>query len=66
MWWNGSTWADWDKQGHLLYGQGGKLFRLIPSFDKNLYPDMSNMRELADFSDLKFTNVPPPESALKW
>jgi hypothetical protein len=48
----GVTWADWDRNGDLLFAEQGRLFRLPR--DKNPEADRMKAKELADFSSLSF------------
>ena len=59
-----TDWADWDRNGDLLYARNGKLYRLSPGKNGNLDP--KNSRELADFNDDRFQAIPPPEEATRW
>lgn len=59
-----SDWADWDRNGDLLYAKDGKLFRLSPGPAGNF--DIAEARELADFNGQKFEPVPPPDWAKQW
>ena len=56
-----SEWADWDRNGSLLYAKGGRLFRLPgPPWVE------ANARELADFTGDRFQALAPSPEALKW
>lgn len=60
-----TSWADWDSDGDLLYADGGKLFRLNAS-DICQGVTSSNAKKIADFSDARFSELPPPPEALVW
>ncbi len=51
VWIDDSEWADWDKNGDLLFAKKGKLFRW--KIDSNKALDPSEATELADFSSLQ-------------
>ncbi len=53
-------WVDWDLNGDLLISHAGKVFRWTRASD---YEDS---RELGDFSDQNFENIPPQENARRW
>jgi hypothetical protein len=57
-------WADWDKNGDLLFAKDGKLFRLRVT--SNSIFDLKEAIELADFNHLKFEEKVAPKKALKW
>lgn len=59
--WNSWDWADWDKQGDLVYAQRGALYRQ-PVRGGLLEP----ARLLADFTGMKFEEVQAPEWATFW
>lgn len=59
-----TEWADWDRKGDILFARGGKLFRLKPDKKKMFHAE--NAVELADFSDLRFTERAAPDWALRW
>lgn len=60
-----TSWADWDKNGDLLYAEAGKLFR-VPYATKSKKLRLSEVQELADFTNLSFEEKIPTEKALKW
>ena len=60
----GTSWADWDSNGDLLFAEGGKLFRL-PWSDRNAY-DRDAAQVLMDFSDLTFMPKEAPAKARSW
>lgn len=60
-----TSWADWDSDGDLLYADGGKLFRLSASEFRQEVTS-SNAKEIADFSDARFSELSPPPEALVW
>ena len=55
----GTSWADWDSNGDLLFANGGKLFRLPWSNHNELGRDAA--KEIADFSALTFAPKEPPK-----
>lgn len=59
-----TDWADWDRNGDLLYAKDGKLFRLSPGPRGKLDP--AHARELADFNSDRFQAIPPPDWAKQW
>jgi hypothetical protein len=59
-----SDWADWSPNGHLLFAQSGRLYRLRPS--KRTFGPIEESAEIADFNDLSFQRSEPPERALSW
>lgn len=59
-----SDWADWSKEGHLLFAQSGCLYRLRP-VTGNFGP-IEDSEEIADFNDLRFQRLEPPEKAHLW
>ncbi len=60
-----TSWADWDSNGDLLYADAGKLLRL-PYSNKPENFNTDNVKEIADFNDLKFEEKAPPKEVLKW
>jgi hypothetical protein len=59
-----TDWADWDSNGDLLFARGGKLFRARPR--KRLSEGLAELRELADFSSLRFQERVAPNAARRW
>lgn len=59
-----SEWADWSRNGDLLFAQSGCLYRLQPSRSK--FGPIEESKQLADFNTLTFQNVQPPENAKTW
>jgi hypothetical protein len=59
-----TDWADWDRNGDLLYARDGKLFRLSPGTRGRFDPAAS--REIADFNGDRFQTMPPTEEAKSW
>lgn len=55
-----ADWADWDKQGDLLFARGGCLYR--QTFQKSF---ASPAVLLADFNGHRFEAIEPPDSARK-
>jgi hypothetical protein len=54
-------WADWDKNGDLLFAKGGKLFR-----QRNVWEGFEKATELVDFNSLKFEAIKAPVWAEQW
>jgi hypothetical protein len=54
-------WADWDQREDLVFARKGALFR--QKFHKLLPREL---RQIADFNDLKFTGVSAPAKARRW
>ena len=59
-----TDWADWDRNGDLLYARDGKIFRLSPGTRGRFDPTAS--REIADFNGDRFQAIPPTEEAKSW
>jgi hypothetical protein len=59
-------WADFDKNGDLLFARGGKVFRLAQINEAPYLPPIENAKELLDLSKYSFEEVPPPSWAKKW
>lgn len=62
-------WADWDKNGDLLFAKEGRLYRMKPDAQRAVDETpfaMASAAELADFRDLAFEEVNAPEEALHW
>jgi hypothetical protein len=59
-----SEWADWSRDGDLLFAQSGCLYRLRPS--KRRFGPIENSEQIADFNNLGFERVEPPASAQSW
>jgi hypothetical protein len=59
-----SDWADWSKQGHLLFAQSGCLYRLRPVRGK--FGPIENSDQIADFNGLQFERLEPPDEARLW
>ncbi len=61
-------WADWDKNGDLLFARQGRLYRLKPDTKENdgvvFLPQ--NALELTDLRNLTFEKVRAPDEALVW
>jgi hypothetical protein len=57
-------WADWDKNGDLLFARYGKLFRMKQ--DSICEFDLGKAVELADFNNLKFEEKIASSEALIW
>ena len=56
-----SDWAEWDHNGHLVYARGGCLFR--QSVRKS---SPESAKQIANFNELIFQEVPPPSKAQRW
>jgi len=52
-----TEWADWDRNGDLLFAREGVLFRVV---------GLEQERELVDLRDRRFVERAPPESARRW
>lgn len=59
-----SEWADWTRDGDLLFTQSGRLYRLRHS--KSQFGPIEQSDEIADFNDLTFERVEPPEGIQTW
>ncbi len=59
-----SEWADWSRDGDLLFAQSGCLYRLRPS--KRKFGPIEESVQIADFNNLAFERVEPPASAQSW
>jgi len=57
-------WADWDRNGDLLFARSGRLYRF--NTKRNPDMDLNNAKELADFRDLKFEEKTAPAKYCKW
>jgi hypothetical protein len=57
---DGTTWADWDRRGRLVFARAGKLFAADAE-----HPE-AEPHELADFSAMRFELVKPPAWATEW
>lgn len=62
----GTSWADWDATGELLFARGGKLFRLPLKNGPLSEETLQAAKELADFTDLTFRELAPPLDAREW
>jgi hypothetical protein len=58
-----AEWADWDRNGDLLFARQGCLFR-VPAL--RIDPGFSAAALLADFRDRTFRNLRPPPEATRW
>lgn len=63
---DGADWADFDKNGDLLFARDGKVFRLAHINEAPYLPPIENAKELLDLSKYSFEEVPPPSWAKKW
>ncbi len=59
-----SEWADWSRDGDLLFAQSGCLYRLRPSRRK--FGLIEESEQIADFNNLTFERVEPPARAQAW
>lgn len=57
-------WADWDKNGDLLFARDGKLFRLKQASGSTF--NLEKAIELADFNSSEFEERLASKEALKW
>lgn len=60
-----TSWADWDKNGDLLFSDSGKLFRLPHARTPEKFC-ISRAHEIADFTNLRFEEKRAPKEALNW
>lgn len=58
-----AEWADWDRNGDLLFARRGQLFRIR---SQELHRGMERAVALADFAPRTFTNLEPPPTASRW
>jgi hypothetical protein len=62
-----TDWADWDGQGDLVFAKGGKLFRLNKKdFSRFQNKGDESLKQIADFSGLKFEPREAPHDAAIW
>ena len=59
-----SEWADWSRDGDLLFAQSGLLYRLRPS--RGRFGPIEQSKQIADFNGLKFQRAEPPADAQIW
>lgn len=59
-----SEWADWSRDGDLLFAQSGCLYRLRPS--KRRFGPIEDSEQIADFNNLGFERVEPPARVQSW
>ena len=59
-----SEWADWSRDGDLLFSQSGCLYRL--PLKNGVLGAIEESKRLADFSRLVFEPKEPTRDALKW
>jgi hypothetical protein len=59
----GTEWADWDKQGRLVWAEAGKIWALSP---KNAPLDFADAKMLIDLNPNKFEEVVAPAWAREW
>ncbi len=59
-----SEWADWARDGDLLFAQAGCLYRLRPL--KGRFGPVEQSKQIADFNSLEFQGVEPPGDAQCW
>ena len=57
-----TDWADWDRNGDLLFATEGKLYRLSPDFQSTSIFEIVKARELADFSENRFEEKVEPRT----
>ena len=57
-----TDWADWSRDGDLLFAKEGCLFRA--RMNKRTGP--GDPKKLIDLSGLKFEAVAPPPEAMRW
>jgi hypothetical protein len=61
-----TDWADWDRNGDLLFGRAGALFRLPAPVISRGDEFGEQACRLADFSDMTFEEIVAPISATRW
>jgi len=59
-------WADVDSDGDVLFAKEGAVFRLSPDMTGGQPYDIARAKQLCDFSDSKFIEVPPAAKAKSW
>jgi hypothetical protein len=59
-----TDWADWDRNGDLLFAKDGELFRL--SCARGKLGTINESKLLIDLNGQKFSNVPASAEAIKW
>ncbi len=60
-------WADWDRNGDLLFARSGRLYRLAPTDPKGAPRyDNSAAVEICDLRDSSFSECKAPPHALEW
>lgn len=57
-----TSWADWSRNGDLLYAKAGALFRLR----SDRIPDLEEAKQLIDLSANRFAAMEAPSEAVKW
>lgn len=57
-----TSWADWGRNGDLLFAKGGSLFRLR----SDQIPDLGAAKQLIDLSANRFAPMEAPSKAAKW
>ncbi len=60
-----TDWADWCRNGDLLYSKKGKLFRALWDEQKQTIQYL-DPKEIADFTEMKFSRVASPKWAKNW
>ncbi|MCW5822188.1 MAG: hypothetical protein KIT34_05255 [Cyanobacteria bacterium TGS_CYA1] len=59
-------WADFDKNGDLLFSRNGKIFRLVHLKKAPYLPPIEQAKELLDLSNYEFELVSTPDWAKEW
>jgi hypothetical protein len=59
-----SEWADWSREGDLLFAQSGCLYRLRAT--KGRLGAIEQSEVIADFNGLAFRRLEPPNEARLW
>jgi hypothetical protein len=62
----GTDWADWDRNGDLLFSREGALFRLAADMIGHGNDFGEQAGRLADFTDMSFEPIAAPGSATHW
>jgi hypothetical protein len=61
-----TDWADWDRNGDLLFSREGALFRLPADMVSHGNDFGEQARRLADFNDMSFEQIVAPSSETHW
>jgi hypothetical protein len=61
-----TDWADWDRNGDLLFSRGGALLRLATEAVDHADVPGEHARRLAEFNEMSFEEIVAPDSATGW